>query len=129
VGKHGTEHARAVPSITSAREPLSDDIARRNTRYMWQMSTRVVCFVGALVLDHWTRWALVAAAVVLPYVAVVLANAGRERPEEVRPTPVDAAALPAGATTASLAGAPGAAGGDGSGRTARTDDAPEEGSP
>lgn len=46
---------------------------------MVQMSIRVVCFVAAVAVDHWTRWVLLAAAVVLPYVAVLLANAGRER--------------------------------------------------
>jgi hypothetical protein len=43
------------------------------------MSIRVVCFLGAVLIDHWTRWVLLVGAVVLPYVAVVLANAGRER--------------------------------------------------
>ena len=43
------------------------------------MSVRVVCFLGAVLIDHWTRWVLLVGAVVLPYVAVVLANAGRER--------------------------------------------------
>lgn len=116
MGKH--ERGQAVPSVTSAREPLSDDIAHRNTRYMWQMSTRVVCFVGALVVDHWTRWILVAGAVVLPYVAVVLANAGRERPDTSGPEPVDAPAIGPGRATGSLAGGSGT-----------TDDVPEEGAP
>ncbi len=65
--------------ITTAAEPLDADIARRSRRYLAQMSLRVVCFVGAVVVDHWSRWLLVLGAVVLPYVAVVLANAGRER--------------------------------------------------
>lgn len=59
--------------------PLSEDVAHRMRRYLLQMSIRVVCFVGAVLVDHWTRWLLLAGAVVLPYVAVVLANAGRER--------------------------------------------------
>lgn len=82
-----------VHRITSARSSLQDDIAARNKRYMLQMSTRVVCFVGAVVVDHWTRWILVAGAVFLPYIAVVIANAGREKATDPG-TYVDAAADP-----------------------------------
>lgn len=67
--------------ITDAPVPLAEDLSRRTRRYLIQMSVRVVCFVGAVVVDHWTRWLLLAGAVVLPYVAVVLANGGRERGE------------------------------------------------
>lgn len=65
--------------ITDVPVPLSDDVSARARRYLIQMSVRVACFVGAVVIDHWTRWVLLAGAVVLPYVAVILANAGRER--------------------------------------------------
>lgn len=65
--------------ITAVPRPLSDDVSARARRYLIQMSVRVVCFLGAVVVDHWTRWLMLAGAVVLPYVAVVLANAGRER--------------------------------------------------
>ena len=68
-----------VTRITTAATPLADDVAQRTRRYLVQMTVRVVCFIGAVALDHWTRWLLLAGAVVLPYVAVVLANAGRER--------------------------------------------------
>jgi len=65
--------------ITSVPASLADDIAARTRRYLVQMSIRVVCFVGAVAVQHWTRWLLLVGAVVLPYVAVILANAGRER--------------------------------------------------
>lgn len=71
--------AEPVQRITGAPESLADDITRRTHRYLVQMSIRVVCFVGAVAIDHWTRWLLLVGAVVLPYVAVLLANAGRER--------------------------------------------------
>ena len=71
--------SKPVPSITAAQEPLAVDQARRTRSYLIQMSIRVVCFVGAVVVDGWLRWVLVAAAVVLPYSAVLLANAGREK--------------------------------------------------
>lgn len=66
--------------ITSAGSALSDDIAARSRRYLLQMGIRVLCFIGAVVVDHPIRWALLAGAIVLPYVAVLLANAWRERP-------------------------------------------------
>lgn len=68
-----------VPSITSAPEPLAVDQARRTRSYLIQMSIRVVCIVGAVLVDGWVRWALVAAAVVLPYSAVLIANSGRDQ--------------------------------------------------
>jgi hypothetical protein len=42
------------------------------------MAIRTVCFLGAIVTTGWLRWTLVAGAVLLPYVAVVMANAGRK---------------------------------------------------
>jgi hypothetical protein len=86
-----------VHRITSARSSLAEDIAARNKRYMLQMSTRVVCFLGAVAIEHWTRWVLLVGAVFLPYIAVVLANAGRERgtdPGTYIQTDVDTRALP-----------------------------------
>lgn len=58
--------------ITSVPASLADDIAARTRRYLVQMSIRVVCFVGAVAVQHWTRWLLLVGAVVLPYVAVIL---------------------------------------------------------
>lgn len=50
-------------------------------RYLIQMTIRVVCFGLALIIapNPWF-WAPMIAAVVLPYFAVVGANAGAERP-------------------------------------------------
>jgi Flp pilus assembly protein TadB len=75
-----------VPSITNAPEPLADDIARRQVRYLIQMGIRVVCFILAVVTWHhlpvWVSIIFIIAAVVLPYFAVIGANAGRERQDE-----------------------------------------------
>lgn len=69
-----------VPSITSAAPPLSKDQARRTRTYLIQMGIRIACFVGAvLARGSWLTWVLVVAAVVLPYTAVLFANAGRDR--------------------------------------------------
>lgn len=75
--------------ITAAPEPLTADVARRQQRYLVQMGIRVLCFLLAVVtwshLPLWASLALIVAAVVLPYVAVILANAGRERRDEPEP--------------------------------------------
>lgn len=65
--------------ITTAATNRADDIATRQRRYLLSMSIRSLCFVGAVVaalagLD-WLWPFLIAGALILPYVAVVLANA------------------------------------------------------
>jgi hypothetical protein len=64
-----------VYSVTGVRRGTSDDLAQRQRRYLISMSIRTVCFVLAVVTHGPVRWILVAAAVVLPYIAVVMANA------------------------------------------------------
>jgi hypothetical protein len=51
----------------------------RMRRYLISMSVRTVCFVLAVVFDGWLRWTMAGAAIVLPYIAVVMANAGPRR--------------------------------------------------
>lgn len=48
-------------------------------RYAVSMSIRMVCFILAVILQNWMTWVLLAAAVVLPYVAVTTANVGADR--------------------------------------------------
>ena len=61
--------------ITTAPSNREDEIWARQKRYIFSMVIRTVCFLGAIVADGILRWTLVAAAVLLPYVAVVMANA------------------------------------------------------
>ena len=61
--------------ITTASASAHDDIAARQRRYVFSMGVRTVCFVAAIVTEGVLRWVLVAAALILPYVAVVMANA------------------------------------------------------
>jgi hypothetical protein len=77
-----------VYRITAARTPLSADLRNRTRRYIWTMGIRTVCLLGAIVAHGPMRWALVVGAVVLPWVAVVGANAGRERDDDLPPTTV-----------------------------------------
>jgi hypothetical protein len=44
-------------------------------RYLISMSIRTACFVLAVVVHGPMRWVFVAFALVLPYIAVVMANA------------------------------------------------------
>jgi hypothetical protein len=65
--------------ITSAAASRNADIAARQKRYLISMGIRTACFVGAIIASlagiHWLWPILIGAALVLPYVAVVMANA------------------------------------------------------
>lgn len=71
--------ASEVHRITDAGIPLSQDQAHRQHAYIVAMTIRTACFVGAVLAPSPWRWVLAAGAVALPYFAVVVANAGRER--------------------------------------------------
>jgi hypothetical protein len=68
-----------VYRITDADRGLTEDQAGRQRRYLISMGIRTVCFVGAILTSGPLRWVLFSFALLLPYVAVVIANAGRER--------------------------------------------------
>ena len=74
-------HRDAV-RITTAPLSRAEEMAARQRRYIFSMAIRTLCFVGAVAVGPgWLRWALIAGAVFLPYVAVVIANAGDHREE------------------------------------------------
>lgn len=76
--KHG---GAQVFTITGARQGLADDVRGRQRRYVISMSVRTASVIAAAVLWNVERHVAVVAlvlGVVLPYVAVVVANAGRE---------------------------------------------------
>ncbi|WP_217254153.1 DUF3099 domain-containing protein [Streptomyces sp. AC602_WCS936] len=67
--------------ITGARAGLQEDVRGRQRRYIISMSIRTLSVVLAACLWNVERHVAIVALVlgaVLPYVAVVLANAGRE---------------------------------------------------
>ena len=71
-------------AVTGLPTSLQDDQGQRMRRYLVSMGIRTICFILAVVALaglHWTLigWTFVIAAVVLPYVAVVMANATRSR--------------------------------------------------
>lgn len=75
----GRRRGEPVQSVTSAPESLREEQAGRIRRYLITMGIRTVCFVLAVVTTGWVRWTFVVLAVILPYIAVVLANAVRPR--------------------------------------------------
>lgn len=67
--------------ITGARQGLEADVRGRQRRYVISMSVRTVAVILAATLWNVSRPVAVVALVlgaVLPYIAVVVANAGRE---------------------------------------------------
>lgn len=99
--------------ITGARQGLADDVRGRQRRYVISMSVRTVSVVLAAVLWNVERHVAVVALVLgilLPYVAVVIANAGRENAPSLPSTFVSAPMSPAVETTAATGPAESAAG-------------------
>lgn len=68
-----------VHTVTSAASSTTDDQDDRVRRYLLMMSIRVACFGLLFVTSGWMRWVAIVGAVVLPYFAVVVANAVRPR--------------------------------------------------
>ena len=65
-------------SITNAQVAHSQEQPGRAKRYLISMLIRTACFIGAVLSPSPYRWFLIVGAVVLPYFAVIIANAGRE---------------------------------------------------
>ncbi|MEV4429246.1 DUF3099 domain-containing protein [Streptomyces sp. R-07] len=89
--KHG---GTEVFRITGARQGLADDVRGRQRRYVISMTVRTLSVIAAAVLWNVERHVAVVAlalGILLPYIAVVIANAGRERapslPSTFVPTP------------------------------------------
>ncbi|WP_371659023.1 DUF3099 domain-containing protein [Streptomyces sp. NBC_00280] len=79
--KRSNSGGAQVFRITGARQGLADDVRARQRRYVISMSVRTVAVVLAAVLWNVERHVAFVALVlgmVLPYISVVIANAGRE---------------------------------------------------
>jgi hypothetical protein len=73
--------------ITGARTGLAEDVRGRQRRYVISMAVRTLSVILAVSLWNVERYVAIVALVLgalLPYVAVVIANAGRERRTGVR---------------------------------------------
>ena len=75
---HGSQTPRKS-LITDAQTGTSADLASRQFRYLLAMGFRVACFVAMIWVPSPFRWILLGAAVVLPYVAVLIANQADQR--------------------------------------------------
>jgi Protein of unknown function (DUF3099) len=67
--------------ITGTAAGLSDDVRGRQRRYVISMTIRTICVVLAFTLWNVSQplaWAALVGGALLPYIAVVIANAGRE---------------------------------------------------
>lgn len=81
--------------ITGARMSLDEDVRGRQRRYVISMAIRTLSVVATVVLWNVERHVAIVtliAGALLPYVAVVIANAGREStpslPSHFIPSPV-----------------------------------------
>ena len=73
--------AQEVYNITAANRSLSKEQSGRTKRYLISMGLRTACVLAAIVVPGWPKWIFIVGAVVLPYLAVVIANAGHENDE------------------------------------------------
>ena len=71
----------AVHSITNTTNSLSVDQRRRSRNYLISMTIRTVCFITAIIVHNPWRPYAIGGAILLPYVAVVAANAGIAGPK------------------------------------------------
>jgi len=75
--------------VTTAGKSPRQEQRERERRYLVTMAARVVCFILAIVLFgvglRWIAAFAVAGSLILPWVAVVAANAGPRRNEERQP--------------------------------------------
>lgn len=75
-----------IHSITDAQLSLTVDQRGRQIRYFYSMMFRTGCFIATIFLPNPWRWLTLAGALIVPYIAVIVANAGREtimRPESL----------------------------------------------
>ncbi len=70
--------AADVQSITNAAVPHSEEMHQRMVKYAVTMGIRMVCLAAIFVFDGWFRIIPIVGAVVLPWVAVMIANGGAD---------------------------------------------------
>lgn len=92
LGKSGGGARNASTLITDAQPGRSKDLHGREVRYLITMGFRIACFIAVIfVPNNAARLALIAAAAVLPAIAVLIANAVDRR---TTPTPPIEAGAP-----------------------------------
>lgn len=95
-------HADEPVRITTAAASREEDISARQRRYAVSMLIRTLCFIGAAWAGiaglNWLWPILIGGALVLPYVAVVMANTADTRGDhfEIDDSPFGRPQLPPG---------------------------------
>lgn len=84
------KNKRLVPAVTSLPQSPQDEADHRVRRYALTMAIRVACFVLMVLVQPygWYTWVFGIAAAVLPYIAVVFANAGSDSTETTAESPL-----------------------------------------
>lgn len=91
-----TSRGVQVPRITDARTAHTDEMRARMIKYSVSMGIRIVCLGLLFVVHGWLLWVVIAGAVVLPYFAVIIANAGSDtRNMTASDSMIDALPVPA----------------------------------
>ena len=85
----GTHAGHEAALITHARPGRTLDVETRTRRYLVTMAIRTAGFLAFLVLPGWWKIASLVVAVVLPLVAVLLANNSDHRQPPKATEPID----------------------------------------
>ncbi len=86
----------AVASATSLPRAPEEEVASRVRHYAITMTIRMACFALMLLVTPygWYTWVFAIGAAVLPYIAVVIANAGSDSRQSGAEAPVAAIDAP-----------------------------------
>ncbi len=86
-----------VPAVTSLPQSPQAEADHRVRRYALTMTIRIACFALMMIVQPygWYTWVFAAAAAVLPYIAVVFANAGSDSTETTAESPLQELEAPA----------------------------------
>ena len=79
--------AKRFTTLLRLVKVTSIDRDARTRRYLISMTIRTLCFPAAILVDGYRRWVLFAAAVVLPYIAVVVPSTIIRPPSPVSDAP------------------------------------------
>jgi hypothetical protein len=88
-------------SVTSIGQSPEDERKSRMIKYTIAMTVRVICLILGMVVQGWLMWVMFAGAILLPYFAVVIANAqgtGKQQPKANAPVR-ETISIPASAFT------------------------------
>ena len=68
------QQSESVQTVTGLGENAEDERKKRMIKYTVAMTVRVICLVLGMFVQGWLMWLCFAAAIFLPYIAVIIAN-------------------------------------------------------